>query len=725
MNTIKVFYTMANRSYQWVSTSLLLALFFFTSSALWAQSFPPKNLGAVVNSECAEVNPVASITGDTLFFSRMNHKENHFGLDSQDIWMTTKKSDGGWSDPVRLPNSVNIARYNALYGVLADGKTFLIGGIFDKKGENWLRRGFSFIKKGEGGEWGQPVRIKMPWYSWKDEGDFTTAMITPDAKYIFMSFASRWAGKRMKMYVSYQIKPGEYSAPKRLKGPFKDFYHAESPYFAPYDGRLYFSAKRNKTDRDAGALYSVAPVKVRKDSLRMSPKDSVKFVKEAMIEWKDLHKISDTVNSSLWDSYFSPQPSGTFAYFASLRESFGKSDIFRVMLVEERPWIQVKGYLVNARTGELMPKDKEIEVRINGVPSDSIVMTDATFFALLPLNQKYVFTAHLPNYTSDTAVVDVSGSRLYSEHEVRLTLKSLPYVRISGVLMNSLSQTAIPARNKPQLLIDGNPSNDVKFDAAKSTYTVDLPFGRKYTFSVKANEYDAIPTEVDLTKFNEFASLTQNVPAKPKLDNLVTLKGRLIDTKTGQPLDPSVEAKMKVNKVLSDGFVYNPKDATYTLKLVPGTDYDLVPSVHNYYNKLEVVDLSKAKPRDVVKRDFYVTPLEVGQSVDIENIFFETGKSKLKEESYRSLNALVEFFQEYPNVKVEIGGHTDNIGSAATNKRLSKERARSVALYIIEQGISKDRFQARGFGPDKPKASNKTKEGRARNRRVDFTIMEI
>ena len=198
---------------------------------------------------------------------------------------------------------------------------------------------------------------------------------------------------------------------------------------------------------------------------------------------------------------------------------------------------------------------------------------------------------------------------------MRLTLKSLPYVRISGALVNSLSQTPIPMKNKPQLLIDGNPSNDVKFDAAKSTYTVDLPFGRKYTFAVKANEFDAIPTEVDLTKFNEFASLTQNVPAKPKLDNLVTLKGRLIDTKTGKPLDPSIEAKMKVNKVLSDGFVYNPKDATYTLKLVPGTDYDLVPSVHNYYNKLEVVDLTKARPRDVVTRDFYVTPLEVGQSI--------------------------------------------------------------------------------------------------------------
>ena len=145
----------------------------------------------------------------------------------------------------------------------------------------------------------------------------------------------------------------------------------------------------------------------------------------------------------------------------------------------------------------------------------------------------------------------------------------------------------------------------------------------------------------------------------------------------------------------------------------------------NFYNKLEVLDLRNAKPRDVVQRDFYVTPLEVGQSVDIENIFFETGKSKLKETSFRSLNALVEFFQEYPNVKVEIGGHTDNVGGAAMNKRLSKERAKSVALYIIEQGIAKERFQAKGYGPDKPKATNKTKEGRARNRRVDFTIIGI
>ena len=748
MNTSKVLGTMRNRNHTSVLWSLLAGLLFvpfFAPSRAAAQSFPPVNLGAVINSEYAEVNPVLSITGDTLYFGRMNHPENRYKYDSQDIWMSTKKKDGGWTDPERLPNSINLTQYNSMHGVLADGKTYLISGIFDQPGQHWLRKGFSLIKRNKDGSWGTPVRIKMPWYSWKNEGDLATAMITPDARYIFMSFSNRWASKRLRMYVaeikdtlqlkkffqqdsiqehdSVQINPTtgkkvvktykpiilKYSKPRQLKGPFEDFYHAESPFLSEYDGRLYFSGRRNKTDKDPAKLYSVAPVNKKK----------------GMREWKDLHPISDTVNSQLWDSYFSPHKAGTYAYFCSHRETYGKSDIYRVMLVEERPWIQVKGYLVNAKNGELMPANKEIEVRINGVPSDSVVMDGATFFALLPLGQRYEFTANLQHYTSDTAVVDVTGHKLYSEHEIRITFRTLPYLNVSGILTNSLSQTAIPAKNNPVLLIDGKPCDSLKFDPARSSYSVNLPYGRKYNLSVQATDYTPIPTELDLTQHNEYGMISQNVPAKPKLDNLVTLRGRMINTKTGQPLEAGIIAKMRVNKQISDAFVYNPADATYSLKLLPGADYDLVPSVPNFYNKLEVVDLRNAKPRETVMRDFFVTPLEIGQSVDIENIFFETGKSKLKEESYRSLNALVEFFQEYPNVKVEIGGHTDNVGSAATNKRLSQERAKSVALYIIEQGISKDRFQAKGYGPDKPKASNKTKEGRARNRRVDFTIVGI
>ncbi len=89
------------------------------------------------------------------------------------------------------------------------------------------------------------------------------------------------------------------------------------------------------------------------------------------------------------------------------------------------------------------------------------------------------------------------------------------------------------------------------------------------------------------------------------------------------------------------------------------------------------------------------------------------------------MNALIEFLNEYPNVRVEIGGHTDNVGSAAVNKRISQERAQSVAEYVISQGVPANRVVSKGYGFEKPKASNRTAEGRAKNRRVDFTIIGI
>jgi outer membrane protein OmpA-like peptidoglycan-associated protein len=206
---------------------------------------------------------------------------------------------------------------------------------------------------------------------------------------------------------------------------------------------------------------------------------------------------------------------------------------------------------------------------------------------------------------------------------------------------------------------------------------------------------------------------------------MVTLNGKLINTKTGKQLEAGYEVKMRVNGVESPAFKYVTEDATYTLRLPVGFNYDLTPRVINFYNRFEPLDLTQAAPMSKVVRNFYVTPIEVGQSVDIENIYFETGRAALKPESFRSLNALIEFLNEYPNVRVEIGGHTDNVGSAAVNLKISEERAVSVAEYVIAQGIPATRVVSKGYGFEKPKASNRTAEGRAQNRRVDFTITGI
>jgi OmpA-OmpF porin, OOP family len=99
---------------------------------------------------------------------------------------------------------------------------------------------------------------------------------------------------------------------------------------------------------------------------------------------------------------------------------------------------------------------------------------------------------------------------------------------------------------------------------------------------------------------------------------------------------------------------------------------------------------------------------------------FETNSAELKTASYPVLDEIVAGMKEQPELRVEIQGHTDSRGSKALNDRLSQQRAESVMAYLVSKGISRDRLTARGYGPDKPVASNDTVQGRAENRRVEL-----
>jgi outer membrane protein OmpA-like peptidoglycan-associated protein len=105
----------------------------------------------------------------------------------------------------------------------------------------------------------------------------------------------------------------------------------------------------------------------------------------------------------------------------------------------------------------------------------------------------------------------------------------------------------------------------------------------------------------------------------------------------------------------------------------------------------------------------------------LEGVNFATGKAELTPESQAILDGVAESLVAHEDIKVQVGGHTDNTGSAAVNKRLSAARAEAVRQYLISKGVAADRLTARGFGPSKPIASNKTAEGRSQNRRVELT----
>jgi outer membrane protein OmpA-like peptidoglycan-associated protein len=130
-------------------------------------------------------------------------------------------------------------------------------------------------------------------------------------------------------------------------------------------------------------------------------------------------------------------------------------------------------------------------------------------------------------------------------------------------------------------------------------------------------------------------------------------------------------------------------------------------------------ETSQAKP---VLRDVPLQPVKVGQSVVLRNIFFDTDKAVLKPESLAELRRLTELLKANPSVRIEISGHTDNVGTPEYNVILSKNRARAVYDYLVQNGIAGERLTYAGYGLTRPVDTNETEEGRANNRRTEFKV---
>jgi OOP family OmpA-OmpF porin len=108
----------------------------------------------------------------------------------------------------------------------------------------------------------------------------------------------------------------------------------------------------------------------------------------------------------------------------------------------------------------------------------------------------------------------------------------------------------------------------------------------------------------------------------------------------------------------------------------------------------------------------------------LEGVHFELSRSTLTKASLPVLDEAVKVLLQFPSVRIEVSGHTDNSGGRDTNMRLSQARAEAVQKYLVEHGVDAGRIVTRGAGPDEPIDSNATREGRASNRRIEFRVLE-
>ena len=125
-----------------------------------------------------------------------------------------------------------------------------------------------------------------------------------------------------------------------------------------------------------------------------------------------------------------------------------------------------------------------------------------------------------------------------------------------------------------------------------------------------------------------------------------------------------------------------------------------------------------------IHKDLYLAPIEIGQVVRLNNVFFDFDKWNLRPESFVELDRVVTLLKENTAIEIEMSAHTDSKGSDDYNFKLSDERARSVREYIISKGIDATRIISQGYGETRPVVSNDTDENRQLNRRVEFKILK-
>ncbi|HET6540470.1 MAG TPA: OmpA family protein [Chryseolinea sp.] len=211
-----------------------------------------------------------------------------------------------------------------------------------------------------------------------------------------------------------------------------------------------------------------------------------------------------------------------------------------------------------------------------------------------------------------------------------------------------------------------------------------------------------------------------------KIAKVVTLlKGKVIDERNAAPLSAVISLVDNVtNKVLTK-LNSNPTTGEFELVIPHGGNYGVATEKAGYLFNSINFNLPQFAEYQEIDTHIIMVKAEIGSKVVLRNVFFDIGKSDLKLESVAEVENIRELLVRDAHLRVQINGHTDNSGNAASNKALSLKRASSVVDYLVKKGIAASRLSAKGYGSDRPIVSNDDEEGgRAINRRTEIEIIK-
>lgn len=262
--------------------------------------------------------------------------------------------------------------------------------------------------------------------------------------------------------------------------------------------------------------------------------------------------------------------------------------------------------------------------------------------------------------------------------------KDTTYISVKGFVLDSISHKAIAASVGIFDLSNGKIVANYKSDTVTGNYLIELKKGKVYKIKVVASGYLYKEDTLNIEQTSSMIEYRKNFKLKQLLFN-----------KTAE--DVSLQHVGNLPKILKKSDL---KHLAKQLKLADTTN--------------EMYKLSQ-----------YRNKFKVGDKLEFDKILFEEDKHDLTMESITELEELYGLMKSYPEIKVEISGHTDSLGKHRHNMRLSQKRSQVVVNYLIKRGVDKHRLEAKGYAELRPITTNETEEGRHMNRRTEFTIVKL
>ncbi|MEN7547055.1 OmpA family protein [Rapidithrix thailandica] len=207
-----------------------------------------------------------------------------------------------------------------------------------------------------------------------------------------------------------------------------------------------------------------------------------------------------------------------------------------------------------------------------------------------------------------------------------------------------------------------------------------------------------------------------------KEDMLFKLKGEVLDSLTQRPVCAKIVFRNYPKKDLIGVFKNNCPDGNYQMNLLQATVYSLEVTAEGYWPLFEELHY---KDSEGFSKDFYLTPIEYGEVMRLDNVRFMRNEAAIMENSYRELNKILTLLLSNPLLVVQLEGHTEVSHNHRYNLKLSKDRVQSIRDYLVNYGVKRSQIKTKAYGETQPLIDGNSLEADRQNRRVEMRILEI